>query len=94
MAIIGALLLLIALNVGASEVNAMSDSVQEVKKKYVQQLMAIEGVRSIGIGRNAQGEVAIIVGLDKPQTELQAQIPPELDGYPVVIQTVGKINAQ
>ncbi|NOZ52633.1 MAG: hypothetical protein GXP08_05730 [Gammaproteobacteria bacterium] len=72
----------------------VSGSIQDVKKKYVQSLMAIEGVRSIGIGKNPQGEMVIMIGLDKPRSAIPAELPTELDGYPVIIQTVGDIKAQ
>jgi len=94
MSMIAGLLLVISMNVGASEVSIMSGTIQDVKKKHVEQLMAIEGVRSIGIGKNQHGEVAIIIGLDRPLTEISAQLPENLDGYPVVTQAVGDIKAQ
>ena len=71
-----------------------SNTIHEVKKQHTQELMAIEGVQSVGIGNNAQGQVAIIIGLDKSRPEIQAKLPTELDGYPVEVRIIGSIEAQ
>jgi hypothetical protein len=58
----------------------MTPSIQEVKKKHEARLLALPGVVSVGIGRDPRGNPAVIVGLDSPRPETQAQIPPQLDG--------------
>jgi hypothetical protein len=57
-------------------------------------LMSLPGVVSVGIGRDPQGNPAMIVGLDSPRPETQARIPPHLDGYPLLIQILGPLKAQ
>ena len=72
----------------------MTPSIQDVKKKHEARLMSLPGVVSVGIGRDPQGNPAVIVGLDSPRSETQARIPPQLDGYPLQIQIVGPLKAQ
>jgi hypothetical protein len=45
----------------------MSPTIQEVKAKYTDQLMAMPGVVSVGIGQNPDGTLVIVVGLDGPR---------------------------
>jgi hypothetical protein len=72
----------------------MTPSIQDVKKKHEARLMSLPGVVSVGIGRDPQGNPAVIVGMDSPRAETQAQIAPQLDGYPLLIQIVGPLKAQ
>jgi hypothetical protein len=72
----------------------MTPSIQDVKKKHEARLMSLPGVVSVGIGRDPQGNPAVIVGLDSPRSETRARIPPQLDGYPLIIQIVGPLKAQ
>ena len=72
----------------------MSQSINEVKAKYQDSLLALTGVVSVGIGRAEDGTSAIIVGLDAPHPNIEPQIPQSLDNYPVVVQVVGQIKAQ
>jgi len=72
----------------------MSPSIQEVKKKHETQLLDIPGVVSVGIGMDANGKQAIVVGLESPDPEIEAKIPAELEGFPVVIQTIGSLKAR
>ena len=55
--------------------------------------MGFRGVGSVGIGRDKDGQSAIIVGLDRPNPETEARLPAMLEGYPVVIQITGPIKA-
>ena len=72
----------------------MSPSIKDVKAKYEKQLLRMPGVVSVGIGRNENGQPAIIIGLDEPNPETEARLPQNLEGYPVEVQTVGKIRVQ
>jgi hypothetical protein len=72
----------------------MSPSIQEVKKKYEARLLALPGVVSVGIGRNNEGDPAIVVGLEYPHPETEVQIPEVLENHPVLVQIVGRIKAQ
>ncbi len=72
----------------------MPASIQEVKAKHSDELMAQPGVVSVGIGKDAEGNPAIIVGLDRARPETEAEIPDSLEGYPVVTRVIGPIRAQ
>jgi len=72
----------------------MTPSIQDVKKKHEVRLMSLPGVVSVGIGRDPQGNPAVIVGLDSPRSETEARIPRLLDGYPLLIRIVGPLKAQ
>ena len=69
-------------------------SIHEVKAKHTEQLLALPGVVSVGVGKDANGNPAIIVGLDQSRPKTEAQIPETLESFSVVIQIVGKITAQ
>lgn len=69
-------------------------SIHEVKAKHTDRLLTLPGVVSVGVGKDTNGNPAIIVGLDQAQPETEAQIPETLESFPVVIQIVGKITAQ
>jgi ribosome biogenesis GTPase A len=72
----------------------MSPSIQEVKKQHEKQFLDMPGVVSVGIGLDVNGNQAIIVGLDAPNPEIEAKIPAKLEGFPVVVQTIGSLKAQ
>ena len=72
----------------------MASSIKDVKTKYEAKLLQMPGVVSVGIGRDESGQPAIIIGLEGPDPETESKLPATLEGYPVQIQTVGKIGAQ
>ena len=72
----------------------MSPSIQDVKKQHEAALLEMAGVVSVGIGLDSNGNPAIIVGLDGSQPETESSIPATLEGYPVVVQTIGSIRSQ
>ncbi len=72
----------------------MPASIQEVKKQNEARFLNLANVVSVGIGLEPNGNQAIIVGLDRPNPETEAQIPAKVEGYPVVVQIVGAIKAQ
>ena len=72
----------------------ISPSIQEVKAKHANRLLDEPGVVSVGLGLDAEGKPAIIVGIDSPHPETQAQLPRSLEGYPVITQIIGKVEAQ
>ncbi len=71
----------------------MADSIKEVKARHLDELMAIEGVVSVGIGKNADQQPSIICGLDGERPEAAQKIPRQLEGYPVTIKVVGPLKA-
>jgi hypothetical protein len=72
----------------------MSSSIEEVRAEHVDRLMAVPGVVSVGIGLDSAGDSAIVIGLEAPSPETEASLPDTLDGYPVVVQVVGRIRAR
>jgi len=89
-----AMLSAIVLVQACSEEAEMPASIYGVKTKYEDQLMAKPGVVSVGIGRDDQGNAAIIVGLDRPRAETVEALPKELEGYPVLTSVTGPLKAQ
>ena len=76
------------------EERAMSSTIQDVKAKHEDFLLATPGVVSVGIGKNPCGQFVIIVGLDGPRPETVNQLPKILEGYPVRIEIIGPVKAR
>jgi len=74
--------------------STMQPTIEQVKTAHQERLLALPGVVSVGIGRDAQGQSVIVVGLDQPRPQTQAAIPQELEGYPVRVDIVGTIRAR
>jgi len=72
----------------------MPATIQQVKAKHETRLMAMPGVVSVGIGRNADGQPVIVVGLDRERPETRTTVPQELEGHPVRIEVIGPVRAQ
>jgi hypothetical protein len=75
------------------EDKTMSPTIQEVKEKHVNRILSMQGVVSVGVGRNPDGDPAIIIGLDSTGMDTARQLPKVLDGYPVIVQIIGPIEA-
>ena len=72
----------------------MKLSIQQVKAKHENRLMATPGVVSVGLGKDQDGHMAIVVGLDRARPDIEHQLPRHLDSYPIVFQVVGSIRAR
>ena len=72
----------------------MPPSIKDVKARHEARLLDLPAVVSVGIGRDKNGNPAIIAGLDRPDSETESQLPTQLEGYPVVVRIVGPIKAQ
>lgn len=72
----------------------MRPTIQEVKAGHAERLLALPGVVSVGIGRDAGGDEVIVIGLDRPRPETRAHLPAQLGGYPVRVEIVGTVRAQ
>lgn len=72
----------------------MAASIQEVKKQHEAKFLSLPNVVAVGIGLGRDGKETIIVGLDKPNPETEAQIPAILEGYPVQVKIMGPIRIQ
>ena len=68
-------------------------TIEEAKAMHVDELMAIPGVVSVGIGLDEDGHRAILIGLDRPRAEDDV-LPDSLEGHPVVVQVIGEIRAR
>jgi hypothetical protein len=72
----------------------MPPSILDVKKQHEAQFLKMAGVVSVGIGLDSDGNQAIVVGLDGSHPDTESSIPATLEGFPVVVQTIGSIQAQ
>jgi len=72
----------------------MRTSIQEVKQRHEAQLMGIDGVVSVGIGGNEEGQAVIVIGLDRERASARVQLPKRLEGYEVRTEVVGKVKAR
>ncbi len=72
----------------------MSSSIKDVKTRHQAQFLQMPGIASVGIGRDENGKPAIIIGLESPDPETESKLPATLEGYPVRVQTVGKLAAR
>ena len=88
-------ILLAALAASACREGAeMQTSIQDAKAQHEAELMAMPGVVSVGIGMNDDGNEVIVVGIDRDQPSIRAQVPQSVEGYPVRVEVVGNIKAQ
>ena len=68
-----------------------SSAVEQVRKSHEQELMAIDGVEGVGLGRDSIGNDAIIVYLRTD--DVRDRVPSSIDGYPVETRVTGIIDA-
>ena len=72
----------------------MPSSIKDVKTKHESRILQLPDMVSVGIGRDKNGNPAIIVGLAHANPETELQLPNHLEGYPVDVRIVGQIKAQ
>ena len=72
----------------------MPSSIKEAKRQHEARLLKLPGVVSVGIGLTKNGQSAIIIGLEGPNAETEAQLPSMIEGYPVEVRIVGTVKAQ
>jgi hypothetical protein len=87
-------MLSIGVAAGCHEEAAVKPSIRDVKARYSEQLLAQPGVVMVGVGRDADGNLAIIVGMDGSRPETAKALPQSLEGYPVVTRIIGTVKAQ
>jgi hypothetical protein len=87
-----AILLMALATLACSETKEMQPSIQEVRARHVERLMSTPGVVSVGIGRDEEGVVVIVVGLDRERAEVLESLPVSLEGYQVRTEVVGRIT--
>jgi hypothetical protein len=71
--------------------NETSSAVEQVKQSHERELMAIEGVEGVGIGRDSIGNDAIIVYLRV--ADARDRVPGSIGGFPVETRVTGIIDA-
>lgn len=67
-------------------------TIEQAQKKHQAKIMKLNGVVGIGIGE-VKDEKVIKVMVVKRTPELEKKIPKKLEGYSVVIEETGKIQA-
>ena len=71
----------------------MKPTIQDVKNKHAARLLALPGVVSVGIGRDAGGNPVLVIGLQDSRPETLAAVPDDLEGFSVQKQVTGPIRA-
>ncbi len=66
----------------------------KVSARATDELMALSGVVSVGIGPGPDGGTAVIVGVSTVSAEMRAVLPERIEGVPVIIREVGEIGAR
>lgn len=74
-----------------STTTSTSSALEHAKQNHEQELMAINGVEGVGVGRSKIGDDAIIVYLR--DEGVKNRIPISIDGYPVETIITGVIDA-
>lgn len=68
-------------------------SIIEVQEAHAERWEALEGVVGSGVGRCGE-EPCIKVFVREETEELEAKIPPEVEGYPVRLEVTGPFRAR
>jgi len=56
--------------------------------------MPMEGVVSVGVGRDREGHEAIFVGIARERASIVGALPQDVDGVPIVVEEVGEMRAE
>jgi hypothetical protein len=91
---VAALLALLISCTGFAGERAMPASIHEVKTRHAPRFLALPGVVSVGVGRDAGGDEVIVIGLDRARPDTQAGLTTQLEGYAVQVQIIGAVKAQ
>lgn len=91
---VAVLLVLLISCTGFAGEQAMPATIHEVKTKHAPRFLALPGVVSVGVGRDAGGVEVIVIGLDRARPATQAGLPTQLEGYAVRVQIIGTVKAR
>jgi hypothetical protein len=69
-------------------------TIKDVKRAHEAQLLSLPDIASVGIGRDENGNPAIIVHLARPNPATESKIPETIDGFPVIVNVSGPVKAQ
>jgi hypothetical protein len=67
-------------------------TIEQVQEAYQNRWMRLTGVVGVGIGA-LDGKPMLKVLVVKKTPELEQKIPPQVEGYPVVLEETGTIRA-
>ena len=77
-----------------AEVDTVSQrSIIEVQEAHAERWEALDGVEGTGVGR-CEGEPCIKVFVREKTAELEEEVPPEVEGYPVRLEVTGPFRAR
>ncbi|MCK5643783.1 MAG: hypothetical protein KAJ19_23485 [Gammaproteobacteria bacterium] len=68
-------------------------AIEDIKSRYEDQLLNIQGVVGVATGKISTGEIGIKVLVIKKTPELDKIIPKEIEDYKVEIEEVGVVKA-
>jgi len=78
---------------GGDSGNGRYGEILEVKNRHEDELMAINGVVGVGIGEG-NGSPCIVVYLENDSKELESRVPEWVEGFPVITEVTGPIEAR
>ena len=68
--------------------------IDQIRAKFDDLIMAIDGVESISIGLTEQGKTCLMLGASVPVEKIRDKLPKEIFKIPVKIIYIGKVKAQ
>ena len=71
----------------------LTGKAKELKERYKQRWLAIDGVVAVGVGLVDHEQVGIIISAQKNVEKIRTLIPDYLEGIPIKIQESGEIKA-
>lgn len=68
--------------------------IEQLRARFDDLIMAIDGVESVSIGLNEQDKACLMLVTSVPVEQVRAKLPKEIFKIPVKITYIGKISAQ
>ncbi len=68
--------------------------IEQLRARFDDSIMAIDGVESIGVGLNEKGETCLVIGVSVPAEQVRSRLPEEIFQAPVEIIDIGEVSAQ
>ena len=69
-------------------------SLGDVLRAHADRLMSLDGVSGVAEGAAADGTPCLLVLVERRTAELEARIPPRLEGHPVELLETGELEAR
>ena len=67
-------------------------TIEQVQEEHTDEWMAVDGVEGTGIGL-FKGKPCIKILTSSGTDQIRAQIPSEVEGYPLIVEETGEFNA-